>query len=467
MKPLISIIIPCYNEASMLRDFYKALRRATDPLDGYRFEFIFVDDGSVDKTVPMLEKLADFDYRVTYLQFSRNFGKEIATTAGLRHARGHAALMLDADLQHPPERIKDFLEAWVDGAEVVVGVRENAASDKLSQKIAAALYYRIMNLISDTPIIRNATDFRLLDRSVINAFNQLDERNRITRGLIDWLGFSRTLIPFISPARENGTASYSTLKRIKLAISSVISHSLFPLRFAGYLGIAIMITSGLLGLFMFTNNYILNDPWGLNFSGPAQLAVINLFLIGIVLSCLGLIALYIGNINEEVTNRPLFIVKKTNNQTNAHTQQKKKTVAVSGHFNPLHQGHVEFLKTAKSLGDKLVVIVNNDRQVALKGTVPFMNETERAAIIQSVRYVDEVLIAVDTDSTVQESLRIIKPDIFANGGDGNKYSQPEGPVCEELGIEIINNICAVKGSSSALLRNAYEYQKKLHENPLV
>ena len=175
-------------------------------------------------------------------------------------------------------------------------------------------FYKIINRISATKIIPNATDFRLLDKKVIIEFNKFTEKSRITRGLIDWLGFKREYIYFNAPKRINGKASYSFIKLCKLALNSFVSMSLFPLKFAGYLGILITIGAGLMGLFIFIEKYILNDPWRLNFSGPAILAIIILFLVGIILSCLGLIALYIANIHNEVTNRPIYIIRHNTDQ---------------------------------------------------------------------------------------------------------------------------------------------------------
>ena len=275
----------------------------------YNYEIIFVDDGSSDNSVDEIKKLADTDENVFYFEFSRNFGKEIATSAGINNAKGDAVIMLDADLQHPPKLIPEFLKKWESGAEIVVGIRNKNKGEGLIKKFGSFLFYKIINLISATKIIPRSTDYRLLDKVVIREFNRFTERSRMTRGLIDWLGFRRDYIYFNAEQRINGNAGYSVFKLIKLALSGFISLSLFPLKFAGYLGIAIVLFSGPLGVFIFIEKYILNDPWGFSFSGPAILAVIILFLIGIVLACLGLIALYIGNIQNEVMNRPLYVLR--------------------------------------------------------------------------------------------------------------------------------------------------------------
>jgi len=306
---LISIIIPVYNEEKNIPPLFAELQKTITDLSQYAWEIIFVNDGSRDGTLREIEKLANENSNVKNLDFSRNFGKEIATTAGINHCQGDACLMMDADLQHPPSVIPEFLEKWENGAEVVVGVRKKNNRDSWVKNIGAWFYYKVINKISETNILPNATDFRLLDRMVIEEFNKLSERNRMTRALIAWLGFRRELVPFESPKRAYGQPSYSTFKLIKLAMSSFVSLSLFPLKLAGYLGIIITLLSGLLGIFIFIERYFISDSLGMHFSGSAILAVINLFLIGIVLSCLGLIALYIANIHGEVINRPMYIIR--------------------------------------------------------------------------------------------------------------------------------------------------------------
>ena len=310
-KQLISVVIPCCNEEANVPRLHQALVGVFAPLASrYDAEFLFIDDGSTDGTAAAVEKLAEKDPRVTLVAFSRNFGKEVATTAGIRNARGAAVIMLDADLQHPPELIPLFLEKWRGGAEVVVGVRKKNKHYSLAKRCGAALYYKLMGAISDTPMVPRETDFRLIDREVADAFNTFTERQRSARALIDWLGFRREYIEFDANDRTNGSASYSFGKLFHLAAYSLVSHSLFPLRIAGYLGVFITFCSGLLGITVFFERYVFHDAWGWNVSGSAQLSIINVFLIGIILSCLGIIALYIENIHNETTNRPMYVVRK-------------------------------------------------------------------------------------------------------------------------------------------------------------
>lgn len=309
-KKLISIIAPIYNEEKNIPALYEKLAGMARSL-GYDFEFILVNDGSRDGSIRELEKLEAADARVKVIDFSRNFGKEVATTAGINSCHGDACIMIDADLQHPAEKIGEFLEKWEKGAEVVVGIREETKDERLAKKIGSYLFYKIINWISDTKIIPNATDFRLLDRIVIDEFNKMTDKSRMTRALIDWLGFRRDFVRFKSNERLHGQATYSYMKLFHLAFNSMISLSLFPLKIAGYLGMIITFLSGILGIFIFISKYIMNSS---DYSGSAILAVVILFLVGIILICLGLIALYIANIHSEVVNRPLYVVRKRKNK---------------------------------------------------------------------------------------------------------------------------------------------------------
>ena len=275
------------------------------------FEMIFVNDGSRDDTSEQVIKLRHKDPRVRLVELARNFGKEIAVTAGIHRASGAAAITIDADLQHPPALIPELIAGWHQGNEVVVGVRQSGyGHSTLVHRVFSKLFYRIMKVISETEVVPNATDYRLIDRVVINEFNRFTERNRLTRGLIDWLGFSRSYVAFKPATRNAGEASYSYIKLLKLALNSFVSMSLLPLRVASYLGSAIIAVTVPLGAFIFVEKYILADPYNLNFSGPAILAVILLFMCGVILSAQGLTALYIANIHSEVMNRPLYVARR-------------------------------------------------------------------------------------------------------------------------------------------------------------
>ncbi|HSX08179.1 MAG TPA: glycosyltransferase family 2 protein [Candidatus Saccharimonadales bacterium] len=309
-KQLISIVVPMHNESESLAELHRELHRCTAKLP-YTFEFILVDDGSRDDSVLIARRLAKEDARVRLLVLSRNFGKEPAVAAGIHVSRGAAVVIMDADLQHPPKLLGEFIAKWKAGAEVVIGVREYSKKESWFKKFASAWFYRIMQRIAHTQITPHATDFRLLDRGVVDEFNRLSEHNRINRGLIDWLGFERDYVHFVAPLRYAGEVSYTLQKLIALAINSVTAYSMVPLRLAGYLGVFILILAAPSTLFVIVEKYLLNDPLGLHFTGTAALAFMLLFLVGVILACLGLVALYIAQIHAEVINRPLYIVRKT------------------------------------------------------------------------------------------------------------------------------------------------------------
>lgn len=311
-KKLISVVIPVYNEEKNIPIVYAELKKVLNSVD-YDFEIIFVNDGSTDRSQAELDKLSENDKNVKIVEFTRNFGKEAATTAGISTCEGSACLLLDADLQHPVELIPEFLAKWKKGAEVVVGVRNKNRGEGLIKKIGSYLFYLTINKIAETEITPRATDYRLLDKLVIEEFRRLTEKNRMTRALIDWLGFRRDYVYFNANERKYGEPGYRYFKLVKLALSSYVAHSLFPLKLAGYLGIFITFSSGILWLLMLADKFLLKDPWKLNFSGAAMLAVAILFLVGIILICLGLIALYIGNIHIEVIDRPMYVIKKRTN----------------------------------------------------------------------------------------------------------------------------------------------------------
>jgi polyisoprenyl-phosphate glycosyltransferase len=211
------------------------------------------------------------------------------------------------------ELIPKFIEKWEQGAEMVIGVRKKNQGEGMIKRYGSFFFYKIMNLIGETKIMPSATDYRLIDKKIIKEFERFTERQRMTRGLLDWIGFRKDYIYFTTNGRNAGRPAYNTAKLVKLAFSTFVANSLFPLKLAGYLGIFITFISGLLGFFIFIEDFVLKDPFRLHFTGPAILGVIIVFLVGIILICLGLIALYIGNIHGEVINRPMYVVRKKEN----------------------------------------------------------------------------------------------------------------------------------------------------------
>ncbi|HOW60212.1 MAG TPA: glycosyltransferase family 2 protein [Candidatus Moranbacteria bacterium] len=307
---LISIIVPAYNEEKNIPLIYARLKDIFINLkNNYVFEIIFINDGSTDKTMQEIEKLADSDAQVKYIDFSRNFGKEIATTAALNNCQGDAGIMVDADLQHPVEMIPEFINKWESGFEVVVGVRKTNKNAGFLKRFGSKIFYIIINKISEVEITPNATDFRLIDKEVIRQFNRFTESKRMTRALIDWLGFKRGYIYFDANKRINGDASYSFWKLFKLALNSFVSLSLLPLKLAGFLGMAITLISGVAGLYIMLGKYFFHTPFASTFSDSENLAILILFLVGIILISIGLLAFYIANIHSEVIKRPMYITR--------------------------------------------------------------------------------------------------------------------------------------------------------------
>lgn len=337
---LISIIVPVYNEALNIPVLHREITRHVRGLP-YNFEFVFVDDGSEDGSADAIEKLAQQKKRVRLIELSRNFGKEAAVTAGLHGAKGDAAIILDADLQHPPNIIKKFIQKWRKGAEVVVGVKRYGKSTDWFQRFTSEWFYRIIRPMSEAEIMPHAADYRLLDRRVIDEFCRFKEHNRITRGLIDWLGFKREYVPFDVAPRRHGERSYTFRKRIALAMHSFTAYTLLPLKLAGYLGNAILMISAPVGIFLTIETYILHDPLGWHITGTAMLAIMILFLIGMVLSCLGLVSLYIAQIHAEVADRPLYIVRDQSDTEQPAIERRQELPARASQQQKVYAAKVE------------------------------------------------------------------------------------------------------------------------------
>ena len=303
----ISTVVPVYNESENVPLIYQALKDVAATLPAYAWEFVFINDGSSDDSWEELRRIAASDSRVVALDFSRNFGKELALTAGVRHCTGDAAIFLDADLQHPPALIPEFIRKWEQGAEVVASLRKSTERKSLLKNIGSRLFYHLMNSCAPAQITPNATDFKLVDRKVITELLRFTEHKRMFRGLIEWLGFRTEYVEFVAPERIHGKATYSFGKLVSLAVNSMASFSLFPLKLVGYLGVFVTFVSAALLAFMIFQNFILHTEL---FSSIAFVIVANTLVLGVVLIALGLMALYIGQIHDEVINRPLFVIRE-------------------------------------------------------------------------------------------------------------------------------------------------------------
>jgi glycosyltransferase involved in cell wall biosynthesis len=312
MLKRVSIIIPCFNEQDVLEDFFAVLKKTTIQLSDVEFDYIFVNDGSTDNTLLILKNLSKKNENTHYISLSKNFGKEVALSAGLSRVKSDAAIMIDADGQHPPELIPELINEWKKGSKVVIGRRTENQGANIFRKYMTDIFAHILKLIGGgDESQKGLTDYRLIDKQVVEAFNLLGEHNRITRGLIDWLGFKRSYIDFIAQKRIKGKASYSIRSLIRLALHAFVSHSTRPLKLIGLLGLIISSLAVVLEIVILFFGPIMNDPYNWNITGTFHIGILITFMCGILLTAQGLMALYIDNIYTETRNRPLFIVEES------------------------------------------------------------------------------------------------------------------------------------------------------------
>ncbi len=303
---LISVIVPCYNEEEVLHTTHQRLSDVLNALHGYRYELIYVNDGSRDQTLPMLRQIAAGNDHVRVLSFSRNFGHQIAITAGLDYCSGDAAVVIDADLQDPPHLIADMVRAWEQGAEVVYGKRRDREGETFFKLFTARLFYRFINRLADVDIPLDTGDFRLMDRKALDAFLKLRERNRFVRGMVAWVGFKQTALEYDREARFAGTTKYPFRKMMRLATDAIMGFSNVPLRLASIVG---FITSFLAfaGILYALYAKLFTDE---TVAGWTFLMTAILFIGGITLVVLGIIGEYIGRMNSEIKQRPLYLIQE-------------------------------------------------------------------------------------------------------------------------------------------------------------
>ena len=308
MGKMISVVVPVFNEEAGIQEFLDEQLMPVLVELPYEVEVIVVNDGSRDKTLEKVNgcKMKD-KMRLRVISFTRNFGKEMALTAGLNCAKGDAVVMIDADGQHPVEMIPKMVEKWQGGSKIVTAVRDHNTT---KHKIGSRLYYKMMHMMGDKDLVAGAMDFRLIDRRVVDEFNKFTERDRIARGLIDWLGFPQTYIKVSTKNRAHGKPTYNSKKLIKLALDSLASTSRTPLVIFGYIGLFITVISLVLGLFILIQQYIMGDPLNLDWSGAVAMSVFVSFLVGLVLISQAMTALYIAQIHAESKGRPLYVIDK-------------------------------------------------------------------------------------------------------------------------------------------------------------
>lgn len=303
----ISVVIPMYNEEEVAKTSYLRIQKVLEELEQYDYEMIFVDDGSKDKTLELLEEIAQNNERVKILSFARNFGHQAAVTAGIRYVTGDAIVIIDADLQDPPELLPEMIALWEEGNEVIYGQRKSRKGESAFKLLTAKMFYNTLNALSDVEIPKDTGDFRLVDRKVIDVINSLPEHNKFLRGLFSWVGFKQKAYCYERQERQAGKTKYPFKKMWKLATDGIISFSTKPLKIVGGLGFLTIILS--IGILIYSLvSYIFN----LNNLAPGWTSImvaITLFS-GVQLLSIWIISEYIARIYDETRNRPEYIIDK-------------------------------------------------------------------------------------------------------------------------------------------------------------
>ncbi|MBW4469941.1 MAG: glycosyltransferase family 2 protein [Stenomitos rutilans HA7619-LM2] len=304
MQPTYSFIVPVFNEEATLVELYRRLSAVMDSMDG-TVELVLVDDGSHDRSLSIMRDLRERDRRVCYLSFARNFGHQVAVTAGLNFVRGQAIVVLDADLQDPPELIPDLADKWRRGYDVVYAQRVQRHQESWSKRLTAYVFYRLLRQLADVEMPTDTGDFCLMDRRVVDALNAMPERNRYIRGLRSWLGFRQIAIPFERDSRFAGEVKYTFRKSLALAIDGLVSFSRVPLRISTYVGLFAAVVAIIMAiLVLYWRFFSPVSP----LTGFATIAVAIFFLGAVQLFSIGILGEYIGRIYEEVKNRPVYIL---------------------------------------------------------------------------------------------------------------------------------------------------------------
>ena len=302
----ISWIVPCFNEEKVILETLERIRRVSEKINKFEWELILIDDGSSDNTKRIIQEINEYPFKLILLSFSRNFGHQPAVQAGLDNCSGSAAIIIDADLQDPPEIAERMIDKWEKGYEVVYGQRTIRHQENLFKKFTAFLFYRLLNFFSGIKIPLDTGDFRLIDKSVIEALKKLPEKGRFMRGLISWLGFKQTSVRYARHSRFAGVTKYSLRKMISFAIEGLTSFSRRPLRIATFTGFFFSSISFLCILYVLYVR-LLTQSW---VAGWAAICIAILLLSGIQLIFIGILGEYIGNIFFEIKNRPLYIIEE-------------------------------------------------------------------------------------------------------------------------------------------------------------
>ena len=305
---MFSVVVPVYNEEKVLPEMYRRLHAVMEGL-GEPYEIIFVNDGSSDRTFAILNQICEQDRNIRLIDFAKNFGHQTAITAGMDYADGEAVVVIDADLQDPPEVIPQMICLWQEGYDVVYGKRNERKGETLFKKLSASIFYRVMRKMTDVDIPLDTGDFRLIDRKVCNALKSIKERNRYVRGIISWLGFKQVGVAFAREERYAGETKYPLKKMVKFAFDAITSFSFKPLKLSSYLGMLLSFFSFLYLMVVLYQKLFTNYT----VAGWASSMVISLFFNGIVLMMLGIAGEYIGRIYDETKGRPLYVVRQVRN----------------------------------------------------------------------------------------------------------------------------------------------------------
>lgn len=326
-KQLLTILIPMYNEEEVLDQLYMRLLQVVEEIPAYDFEFLFVDDGSKDRSLEMVQEMRSFDKRVSYISLSRNFGKEIAMMAGFDYARGDALIIIDADLQDPPELIGEMIGFWEQGYDDVFAKRRHRHGETWMKKWTAKTFYRLLQKTTRMPIQENVGDFRLLDRRCVEALKQLRETQRYTKGMFDWIGYRKKEILYDRDERAAGKTKWNYFKLFDLAIEGILSFTTVPLRLSSILGLAISGASFLFLLYIISKTIF----FGESVDGYPSLVTVIVLLGGIQLIVIGIIGEYLGRIFIETKKRPLYFVDVYNDkkeENSGKSEERKNLVRI-------------------------------------------------------------------------------------------------------------------------------------------
>jgi len=318
IKGLYSVVVPLYNEELVINETYNRLTKVLQKING-DYEIIFVNDGSRDKTEEIAKEIARKDPKVKLINFSRNFGHQNAITAGMDHSSGEAVVVIDADLQDPPELIYEMIDKYHEGYDVVYAVRTKRKGETFFKKFSAKVFYRLLKKLVDIDIPVDTGDYRLISRAVCDVLKRMRERNRFVRGMVSWIGFKQIGIPFVREERFAGETKYPLSKMIKFSLDGIISFSSKPLKFTTHVGFILAFCSILYAIFLIINKLIFSNV----VPGWTSIVVILLFISGVQLIALGILGEYIARIYDESKNRPMYVCKELINFDNNVVEETK------------------------------------------------------------------------------------------------------------------------------------------------